>query len=67
MKKVLFAAVMAILALSCCKQVGGEYGYTIKDNKIFKGDSTDPKDCVLSYTGDFNASRLLFIAYHFTK
>ena len=45
----------------------GKVLYTIKDNKIYKGDSTDAKDCVLSYTGDFDSSRLLFIAVEFAK
>ena len=45
MKKVLFAAVLAVLALSCGKQqVGGEYGYTIKDNKIVYNTPPRPAD-----------------------
>jgi len=36
--------------------------FTIADNKIYKGDSTKPEDCVLTFTGSFNASRLLFMA-----
>jgi|GEM_PF-5890732 len=45
----------------------GKVLYTISGNKIYKGDSTDPKDCVLSYTGDLDSARLLFIAFQFTK
>ena len=46
MKKLLFAAVLAVLALSCGKQqqVGGEYGYTIKDNKIIYNTPPRPAD-----------------------
>ncbi len=39
--------------------------YRIKDKKIYKGDSTDDKDLVLSYTGDINSSRLLYLATEF--
>ena len=45
----------------------GKVLYTISDNKIYKGDSTDAKDCVLNYTGDLNASRLLFVCIEFAK
>ena len=45
----------------------GKVLYTISGNKIYKGDSTDAKDCVLNYTGDFDSSRLLFIAVEFAK
>ena len=45
----------------------GKVLYTIIDNKIYKGDSTDPKDCVLNYTGDLNASRLLFVCIELAK
>lgn len=45
----------------------GKVLYTISDNKIYKGDSTDPKDCVLNYTGDLNASRLLFVCIELAK
>lgn len=41
--------------------------FTIDNNKIFRGDSTDDKDCVLTFTGTFNASRLLFMAIELTK
>ena len=41
--------------------------FTIANNKIYRGDSTDDKDCVLSYTGNFNSSRLLFIAVELAK
>ena len=40
--------------------------FTVANNKIYKGDSTDDKDCVLTYTGNFPASRLLFMAIEFT-
>jgi len=40
--------------------------YTIEKGKIYKGDSTDPANCLLSYTGSFNASRLLFMAVELT-
>ena len=36
--------------------------FTVDGNKIYKGDSKDDSQCVLSYTGEFNASRLLFMA-----
>ena len=45
----------------------GKVLYTISDNKIYKGDSTDAKDCVLNYTGDLNASRLLFVCIELAK
>ena len=41
--------------------------FTIANNKIYRGDSTDDKDCLLTYTGKFTAGRLLFIAYELTK
>ena len=41
--------------------------FTIADNKIFRGDSTDVKNCVLTFTGTFDASRLLFMAVELTK
>ena len=41
--------------------------FTIANNKIYRGDSTEDKDCVLSYTGNFNAARLLFIAIELAK
>ena len=41
--------------------------FTIDNNKIYRGDSTDDKDCVLSYTGKFTAGRLLFMAIELTK
>ena len=45
MKKFLIAAVLAVLAISCVKQqVGGEYGYTIKDNKIVYNTPPRPAD-----------------------
>ena len=41
--------------------------FTIANNKIYKGDSTDDKDCVLTYTGKFTAGRLLFMAIELAK
>ena len=41
--------------------------FTFADGKLYKGDSTDPADCVLTLKGDFNSSRLLFIAIELTK
>ena len=37
------------------------------DGKIYKGDSTKPEDCVLTFTGKFNASRLLFMAIELSE
>ena len=41
--------------------------FTIEDNKIYKGDSTDPANCVFTLKGSFNSSRLLFIAIELAK
>ena len=41
--------------------------FTIDNNKIYRGDSTDDKDCVLTYTGRFTAGRLLFMAIELVK
>ena len=41
--------------------------YTFADGKLYKGDSTDPADCVLTLKGSFNSARLLFIAIELTK
>ncbi len=41
--------------------------FTIDNNKIYRGDSADDKDCVLTYTGKFTAGRLLFMAIELTK
>lgn len=41
--------------------------FTFADGKLYKGDSTDPADCVLTLKGDFNSSRLLFIAIELAK
>ena len=41
--------------------------FTISNGKIYKGDSTKAEDCVLSFTGNFNASRVLFMAIHLTQ
>lgn len=49
------------------KYVPGEVLYTIKDNKIYRGASTDAKDCLLTFTGSFTSSRLLFMAVELTK
>ena len=51
----------------CFKYVPGEVLYTIKDNKIYRGASTDAKDCLLTFTGSFTSSRLLFMAVELTK
>lgn len=47
--------------------VPGELLYTIKDNKIYRGDSTEPDACLLTFTGGFNSARLLFMAIELTK
>ena len=49
------------------KYVPGEVLYTIKNNKIYRGASTDAKDCLLTFTGSFTSSRLLFMAVELTK
>ena len=41
--------------------------FTIANNKIYRGDSTNDKDCVLNYTGEFSAGRLLFMAIELAK
>ena len=41
--------------------------YTIKGNKMYRGDSTNAKDCLLNWKGNFNGARLLFIAVEFAK
>ena len=41
--------------------------YTIDNNKIFRGDSTNDKDCLLTFTGTFSAGRLLFMAIELAK
>lgn len=41
--------------------------YTIKDGKMYRGNSTAAKDCVLSWTGDFNGACLLFMAEKWGK
>ena len=41
--------------------------YTVKNRKMYKGDSTADKDCILNWTGNFNGARLLFMAVEFTK
>ena len=41
--------------------------YTIKNNKMYRGDSTSDKDCVLNWKGNFNGARLLFMAVEFVK
>ena len=49
------------------KEITPKVLFTIDNNKIYRGDSTDDKDCVLTYTGRFTAGRLLFMAIEFTK
>ena len=49
------------------KYVPGKVLYTIKNNRIYRGNSTDAKDCLLTYTGNFTSSRLLFMAVELTK
>ena len=44
MKKILFAAVLVTLVLSCEKQPSSEYGFTIKDNKIVYNTPPRPAD-----------------------
>lgn len=39
--------------------------FTIKDNKIYKGDET--KECVLTLSAPFNSSRLLFMCVELAK
>ena len=41
--------------------------FTIDNNKIFRGDSTDDKDCLLTFTGTFSSGRLLFMAIELAK
>ena len=41
--------------------------FTVANNKIYRGDSTNDKDCVLTFTGTFTAGRLLFMAIELTK
>lgn len=49
------------------KYVQGVVLYTIKDNKIYRGKSTDAGDCLLTFTGNFTSARLLFMAVELTK
>lgn len=41
--------------------------YTVIGNRIYKGESSDDADCVLTFTGEFNGARLLFMAVELTK
>ncbi len=41
--------------------------YTVIGNRIYKGESSDDANCVLTFTGEFNAARLLFMAVELTK
>ncbi|MBO4648972.1 MAG: hypothetical protein J5806_12550 [Lentisphaeria bacterium] len=36
--------------------------FTVADGKIYKGDSTKPEDCILTFTGSFGSARVLFMA-----
>ncbi len=49
------------------KYVPGKVLYTIKNNKIYRGNSTDAKDCLVTFSGNFTSSRLLFMAIELTK
>lgn len=49
------------------KEIPGKVLYTIKNNKIYRGASTNAKDCLLTYTGSFPSSRLLFMAIELAK
>lgn len=49
------------------KYVPGKVLYTVKNNKIYRGASTAAKDCLLTFTGNFNSSRLLFMAIELAK
>ena len=49
------------------KEITPKVLFTIDNNKIYRGDSTDDKDCVLTYTGRFSAGRLLFMAIELAK
>ncbi len=49
------------------KYVPGKALYTIKNNKIYRGNSTDVKDCLVTFSGNFTSSRLLFMAIELTK
>ena len=48
-------------------QVQPKVLFTIENNKIYRGDSTNDKDCLLTYTGNFTAGRLLFMAIELAK
>lgn len=41
--------------------------YTVIGNRIYKGESSDDANCVLTFTGEFNGARLLFMAVELTK
>lgn len=47
--------------------IPGKVLFTVKDGKLFRGDSTDDKDCVLNGVGNLNSSRLLFVAFELVK
>lgn len=41
--------------------------FTIKDGRMYRGDSTADKDCVLGWTGDLDSARLLFMGIELVK
>ena len=41
--------------------------FTVAEGKIYKGDSVKPEDCILTFTGAFNGSRLLFMVFELLK
>ncbi|MBQ9501423.1 MAG: hypothetical protein IJU70_04610 [Lentisphaeria bacterium] len=55
------------LTADSVKEIRPKVLFTIDNNKIYRGDSTDDKDCLLTYTGKFTAGRLLFMAIELAK
>jgi len=55
------------LTADSVKEIQPKVLFTIDNNKIYRGDSTDDKDCLLTYTGKFTAGRLLFMAIELAK
>jgi len=55
------------LTADSVKEIQPKVLFTIDNNKIYRGDSTDDKDCLLTYTGKFTAGRLLFMAVELAK
>ncbi len=41
--------------------------FTLVENKIYKGDSTLPEDCLLTFSGVLSDDRLVFIAYELSQ